>query len=227
MTSGFLDTARSGRTVWTRLSSIWTKSAPHPNEEGGERVSSRENQVSPVGKVEYDGEYATLTFSRRVGHPAEDVWSAITDPEQLKSWYMTRAIITNGKGGSIDFISGPSHFHVTGRILRWDPPHLFEHEWNVAPRPELPSGEKSVVRWELARDGEGTRITLVHQRLTRRTATGFAPGIHAFLDRLATQLSGEPIPDWRGRVEELHKHYPSSWRASPSGNPSELNKQGA
>jgi len=177
-------------------------------------MSGPGDQVSPVGKVEYDGEYSTLTFSRRVRHPPEDVWSAITDPEQLKSWYMTRAVVTDGKGGSIDFISGPSHFHATGRILRWDPPSLFEHEWNVEPRPELPSGERSVVRWELARDGDGTQITLVHQRLTRRTATGFAPGIHAFLDRLSAQLSGEPIPDWMGRVVELRISYPASWQPS-------------
>lgn len=180
-------------------------------------MSSRENQVSPVGNVEYDGEYATLTFSRWVGQPPEDVWSAITDPEQLQSWYMTRAVVTEGKGGSIDYISGPSHIHATGRILRWDPPHLFEHEWRVEPSPALPSGEESVVRWELSPDREGTRITLIHQRLTRRTATGFAPGTHAFLDRLAAQLNGEPIPEWRGRVEELRKSYPSMWRPSSSG----------
>ena len=190
-------------------------------------MSNPENQVSSVGNVDYDGEYATLTFSRRVGHPPEDVWSAITDPEQLKSWYMTRAIIANGKGGSIDFVSGPSKFHVTGRILRWDPPRLLEHEWNVEPRPELPTGEKSVVRWELARDGDGTRITLVHQRLTRRTATGFAPGIHAFLDRLTSQLGGEPIPDWISRVEAVRKYYPSAWRSSSSSSQTQWKGRGS
>jgi uncharacterized protein YndB with AHSA1/START domain len=182
-------------------------------------VSSPENKVSPIGEVEYDGDYATLTFSRWVGHPPKDVWSAITDPKQLQGWYMTRALITNGRGGSIDFISGPSHFHATGRILRWDPPNLFEHEWRVDPRPELPSGEESVVRWELAPDRDGTRITLTHQRLTRRTATGFAPGVHAFLDRLAAQLDGEPIPDWTGRVEAVRKYYPSAWQPPSSGDP--------
>jgi uncharacterized protein YndB with AHSA1/START domain len=162
--------------------------------------------------VAFQGDRATIRFSRRVGHPPEAVWSAITDPRQLQTWYMTRAVISTGPGGSIDFISGPSRFHVTGRILAWDPPRLFEHEWKVEPRPELPSGEDSLVRWELARDGEGTLITLTHQRLTARTATGFAPGIHAFLDRLAAQLGGEPIPDWIGRVAEVRGSYPALWR---------------
>jgi uncharacterized protein YndB with AHSA1/START domain len=172
-------------------------------------MSSSERQTTPTGSVAFNGEYATITFSRRIGHPPENVWSAITDPEQLQSWYMTRATIAGGKGGSIDFRSGPTQLHVTGRILSWDPPYLFEHEWKVEPSPSMPSGEESVVRWELARDGNETLMTLTHRRLTRRTAAGFAPGIHAFLDCLAAHLDGEPMLDWRSRVEELRSHYPA------------------
>lgn len=193
--------------------------------EVSETMSNPANQISPTGTVTVEGEYATIMFSRRLDHPPEEVWSAITNPKQLQSWYMTRAVIAGGEGGSIDFISGPSHFHVTGRILSWDPPRLFEHEWKVEAQPGLPSGEESVVRWELARDGRETVITLTHRRLTRRTATGFAPGIHAFLDRLAAELDGEPVPDWIGRVEELRGNYPSMWQSSSSGNPPGLKKQ--
>jgi len=112
-------------------------------------MTSSENQASPQGTLAFEGDYATITFSRLIGHPPEDVWAAITDPEELKGWYMTSAKLTGCREGSIDFVSGPAHFHVTGRVLSWDPPHLFEHEWKVAPRPELPSGEDSIVRWEL------------------------------------------------------------------------------
>jgi uncharacterized protein YndB with AHSA1/START domain len=137
------------------------------------------------------------------------VWSAITDPEELQGWYMTRAAIDGGKGGSIDFISGPAQFHITGRILSWDPPYIFEHEWKVAPNPNMPSGEESVVRWELAREGHETLMTFTFRRLTRGTAIGFAPGMHAFLDRLAAQLDGESVPEWTSRVEKLRRYYPS------------------
>ena len=172
-------------------------------------MPSSRKQDAPVGTVTVDGQYATITFSRRMGHPPEDVWSAITDPEQLQGWYMTRAVIAGGKDGSIDFTSGPVPYHVTGRILSWDPPHLFEHEWNVDPSPGLPTGEESVVRWELERDGDGTLLTLTHRRLSRRTATRFAPGMHAFLDCLEVHLDGEPMPDWMGRVQEVRSYYPA------------------
>ena len=191
----------------------------HRETAGGESMANSENQTTPAGTVIFDGEYATIAFSRRIGHPPEEVWSAITDPEQLQGWYMTRATLVGGKGGSIDFRSGPAQYHVTGRILSWDPPHLLEHEWKVEPSTGLPSGEDSVIRWELARDGHGTVITFTHRRLTRRTAIGFAPGVHGFLDRLAAHLDGEPLPDWRSRVEELRRYYPA-WRPSSSSSDS-------
>src|SRR5271154_4811981 len=98
-------------------------------------MANSERQATPLGTLTFDGDYATITFSRRIGHPPEDVWSAITDPEELKGWYMTRAAITGGSDGSIDFVRGPSQLHLAGQILSGAPPHLFEHEWKVAPRP--------------------------------------------------------------------------------------------
>ncbi len=177
-------------------------------------MSNSEKVTPPPGTLTFDGGYATITFSRRIGHPPEEVWSAITDPEELRGWYMTRATISGGRDGSIDFVSGPSQLHVTGRILSWDPPRLFEHEWKVAPRPELPSGEDSIVRWELTRDGLETLMTFTFRRLTRGTAIGFAPGMHAFLDRLEAQLDGKSVPEWMGRVGELRKYYPAGQRPS-------------
>jgi uncharacterized protein YndB with AHSA1/START domain len=185
-------------------------------------MANSEEQASPPGTLTFDGDYATITFSRRIGHPPEDVWSAITDPEELKGWYMTRAAaITGGRDGSIDFVSGPSQLHITGRILSWDPPHLFEHEWKVAPGPDLPSGEDSIVRWELRREGRDTLITFTFRRLSRNTALGFAPGMHAFLERLEAQLDGKSVPEWMPRVVELRKIYPAGQRPSAARRPSE------
>ncbi len=81
-----------------------------------------------AGDVIRKGEKATLVFSRRLSYPPELVWKALTEPSELPGWYMTKAQIDGRKGGTIDFISGPSRMHVTGRILSWDPPWIFEHE---------------------------------------------------------------------------------------------------
>ena len=167
-----------------------------------------DTQVTPLGNVTVEGEYATLAFERRLPHPPEEVWEAITEAGQLAKWYMTKARIDGRVGGTIDFWAGPSQLHVTGIILAWDPPHLFEHEWNVEPRPELPLGERAVIRWEIVEERGESVLKLTHRRLTRQTALGFAPGTHAFLDRLEASLAKTALPDWRKRVEEMRSSYP-------------------
>src|SRR5207253_1945779 len=81
-----------------------------------------------------EGDFATLTFERTIRHPVEAVWEAITDPQHLAQWYLTEARLDPRRGGTIDYLSGPSRLHVTGKLLAWEPPRLFEHEWNVERR---------------------------------------------------------------------------------------------
>lgn len=169
------------------------------------------DEFGPNGAVVVEGSKATLIFRRRLNHRPDVVWKALTDPAELSAWYMTKATVDGRQGGSVDFISGPSHLHVTGKILTWDPPRVFEHEWKVAPRGELPSGEEAAIRWELRADGEGTILHLEHRKLNRETALGFAPGTHAFIDRLAARLDHQPMPDWQKRYQEVASGYPPSW----------------
>ncbi|AIF84325.1 hypothetical protein NTE_02271 [Candidatus Nitrososphaera evergladensis SR1] len=177
-------------------------------------AKSNDTSNNQVGTVTIEGEYATLRYERRLAYPREVVWKAITDPKELAMWFNTKAIIDGRNGGTIDFVSAPAGFHTTGRILVWDPPRAFEHEWHIAPHPDLPNGEpEAVIRWDLARDGDyGTILTVTHSRLTRSTGLGFAPGMHAFLDRLAAHLNHEALPDWMGRYEAVKALYPS-WQA--------------
>ena len=124
---------------------------------------------------------------------------------------MTKAVIDGRKEGTIDFLSGPSRLHVTGRILTWDPPRVFEHEWKVAPRPELPQGEDALIRWDLRAEEGGTVLHLEHRLLNHQTALGFAPGTHAFMDRLEAQLRRAPLPNWQERYQQVAPLYPPSW----------------
>lgn len=181
-----------------------------PREQGA-GVPMAAPQSEKRGTVTYEGEHATIAFERRYGHPIEAVWKALTDPAHLARWYMTKASLDPRPGGSIDYVSGISQFHVTGKILTWDPPRVFEHEWNVEPREYLPKGERSVVRWELTPDGDGTILRITHRHLTQQTAKGFVAGTHAFLDRLEDELDGKPLTNWVKRVDELRPLYGVPW----------------
>jgi uncharacterized protein YndB with AHSA1/START domain len=161
------------------------------------------------GTVTFDGETAAIAYERVLPYTPEQVWTAITDPAHLAQWFAHKVVVEPRVGGRVEMTSGPSAFHSTGAVLAWDPPRVFEYEWKVAARPELPKGEDSVVRWELSPVAEGTRLRFEQRRLTRGTALGFAPGMHAYLDCLAAHLDGTPIPDWQQRYGEVASQYPS------------------
>lgn len=164
---------------------------------------------TPAGEVTFDGDHATLHFVRTYPHPPEAVWAALTEPEQLAAWFMTQAVIDGREGGSVRMTSGPARFEWTGRILTWQPHRVYEYEWNLAPHDDVPQGEQSVVRWELEPVEGGTRVTLTHRHLTKGTALGFAPGTHAFVDRLGAQLDAQPLPNWMQRYGEVKHAYPA------------------
>jgi uncharacterized protein YndB with AHSA1/START domain len=163
--------------------------------------------TTPAGKVLHEAGQATLLFERRLAHSPQDVWDAITKPEHLQRWYLSKAVIDARPGGSIELWSGPASVHVTGRILVWDPPRVFEHERRVDPTPTMPLTERSVMRWDLEPDGDGTLLRLTHRRLDPSMAVQIAPATHALLDRLADHLDGRSPTDMLKRFAEVKPLY--------------------
>jgi uncharacterized protein YndB with AHSA1/START domain len=165
------------------------------------------SDVSRFGIVTLDGDYANLEFERMLFHTPDEVWDAITNPDQLAEWFLTEAKIDGREGGKIEFWSGLSRLHVTGEILVWSPPRVFEHEWNIDPRPGFPTGERSIIRWEIEGDGEHSLLKMTHRHLTKQSSRGFSSGAHVFLDRLEAILDGRPLPDFGSSVEALRPKY--------------------
>lgn len=98
----------------------------------------------------------------------------------------------------------------------WDPPCAFEHESHIEPHPpEIPNGEpEAIISWKLVYNGESnTKLLLNFSRLTKSTGLGFAPGMHAFLDRLESHLNHELLPNWMDRYAQIKGSYPD-WQAS-------------
>lgn len=169
--------------------------------------------MRPKGTLRADGDYATLVFHRRFPHAAEHVWDAIATPAGLREWLIcSHAVVEGRKGGRIELVSGPAQYHSKGRVLAWEPPRLFEYEWNVDPAPEMPRGERAIFRYELTPRGTSTELVVTYRRITKDTAAGFLPGLHAFLDRLESQLNGTILPDWEQRFAEVRESY-AEWRA--------------
>jgi uncharacterized protein YndB with AHSA1/START domain len=161
-----------------------------------------------IGTVTIEGDHVTLKYERRLPHAPEAVWGAITDPKEVGVWFSTTAKIDARPGGTLEYISIPVGIRRTGRILVWNPPRVFEHEWHIDPHPQLANGEtESVIRWELVKDAGHTMLTMTHSQLTKANGLRFAPGWHAFLDGLAAQLNGENLPDLMERIAAVKGFY--------------------
>ena len=163
------------------------------------------SNLIPNGFIAVEGEDATLTFKRRLQHPIAAVWAAITEPQQRANWFGVTTI-DGRSGGSIEMIAeGPpvseEQRTVRGRILVWDPPRVLEHEWNQS------LVGKGVVRYELVAEGDTTILTFTHRGLSLANAKGYAPGTHAFLDRLDAHLGGTDLPDWKQRYAEAQEAF--------------------
>lgn len=156
--------------------------------------------MSDLGTVTADGDSRTVRFERRFPVPPAAVWSALTDPTRLARW-LTGATFEHRVGGAVAFDFGEGGV-CTGTVTAWDPPEVLEYGW------DFPDEAHSVVRWELAADGDGTVLTLVHRLLPPAASTGYGAGWHAHLDGLGAELDGGGrAVDWDARYLELRPAY--------------------
>ena len=157
------------------------------------------------GTIAITGDIAVIAFERRLEHPVEDVWAALTQQGEREAW-LGPGTIEPYVGGQVAIRTGPGgqperQRLMSGRVLAWEPPHVLEHEWIQ------PGIEVSVVRYELEPDGGGTILRLTHRRSIAPAATGGRAGWHAYLDRLAAHLDGLPMPGWAERRAEVQDAY--------------------
>jgi uncharacterized protein YndB with AHSA1/START domain len=139
--------------------------------------------------VEIDGRPA-LRFTRRLNHPVERVWRAVTTHDDLAAWFVAPMEFT---GAGQEFDAMEQH----GEVRRFEPPHFLEWDW----------GEERF-SFELSADGDGTLLTFVHLFADRERAANFASGWHFHFDRLRAHLDGEPVPEADAdRLVELNDRY--------------------
>ena len=71
-----------------------------------------------------------LRFVRTLPHSQEKVWRAITEPEQLATWFPSSIEGERKAGAELHFIfPGGQVEPVVGEMLAWDPPKLFAFNW--------------------------------------------------------------------------------------------------
>lgn len=168
-----------------------------------------DNTSNHAGHIDIKDNEAILTFRRVLKHPPARVWEALTSPQEFSAWYNGKSVIDPREGGLFEVFTGES-FHWYGEILAWQPPTLFEYEYNHDPCDAFPAGVETLVRWELLEHEEGTLLTFTQTRL--KSNFGFAPAMHVFFERLEAYLNEQTLPDFWQRFREVAKLYPI-WKA--------------
>lgn len=118
-----------------------------------------------------------LRFTRRLAHPVERVWRAVTSYDELAVWFVA----------PVEFTEAGQQFEAMeerGEVLRYEPPRVLECEWG---------GER--FSFDLQPDGDGTLLTFVHVFGDRDHGADYASGWHFHLDRLQAHVDGEPVPN--------------------------------
>jgi uncharacterized protein YndB with AHSA1/START domain len=141
------------------------------------------------------GDRWTLIFVRVLPHPPEKVWAALTDPERLRQWAPFDAARDLSHPGetTLTTVDGPDRTDTPANVLRAEAPVLLEYTWDT-----------DLLRWELAPEGDGTRLTLRHTLAERDQTPSVAAGWHLCADVLEHLLAGTPVGVVRGRSAAEH-----------------------
>ncbi len=105
------------------------------------------------GVLATEGGKQVVRFQRRLAHPIERVWAALTEPGELLGWWGEAEVdLVEGGRFTMRWLNADDNgnrvlMHAT--ITRLQPPHLLETEAE-------PHG---LLRWELRPDADGTVLT--------------------------------------------------------------------
>jgi uncharacterized protein YndB with AHSA1/START domain len=167
-------------------------------------MSTQHHQPDADGVLEEDARgLSVLRFSRRLAHPPERVWAALTSEAELIQWW-GEADVDLTEGGlftlrwlNTDDEGNKAVLHAT--ITGLDPPRLLE----------LTGDLHGVLRWELQPDAGGTLLTFSSTlRLPAEYRTKVLAGWHWHLDALAGALDGRRA-DLSGMSgwDQVHERY--------------------
>lgn len=132
----------------------------------------------------------TVRVERHVAAPVAAVYAAWTDPTVMAAWMSpsgtAEATADPRVGGrlTVVMIDAGVRIEHAGEYLELDPPNRLQFTWR-SPYTDGPS----LVTVDLRADGEGTHLTLTHERLPAAVAGAHAGGWGTMLDRLGPILA--------------------------------------
>jgi uncharacterized protein YndB with AHSA1/START domain len=146
--------------------------------------------VGDLGTVTRSPDGLELRYLRRLAHPIETVWAAVTEPTEMAAWWAD-ADVDLRVGGAVELRwlnTDPEGNRAVakGTVTAVDPPRTVEYSTDI----------HGVLRFELTADGDATVLVFTATYPPSMSEElSVTAGWHIHLEHLATVLGGGTV-DW-------------------------------
>jgi uncharacterized protein YndB with AHSA1/START domain len=160
-----------------------------------------------------------IHFVRRLPHPVDRVWEALTDPAELHRWWGDADLeLTEGGRFTLRWRNQDPEGNVAtleGAITKLDPPRFLEISaiWGMTGSTD--PGAPTTLTWELEPTGGHTVLRFTNTLPTPTPGPTTAAGWHLHLDALATTLAGNEVDVAHPEplFDPIHKAYEAKYGA--------------
>ena len=139
-----------------------------------------------TARLTKDGGHVTGVMTRRSDHAPAEIWRMLTDPAKLPEW-LAPGRIEPFVGGAARLDFADSGTVIDSKVTAYDEGRLVEYSWSSGAQPQRP------VRWEIAPEGAGARLTLTVKTPKDEDPGRACAGWEAHLEMLEAALEGVPI----------------------------------
>jgi uncharacterized protein YndB with AHSA1/START domain len=135
------------------------------------------------------GERPILRFERHLPRPVDQVWRAVTDPDEMRSWFPTRIEIDEWRVGAslTHHFDGQDIEPLPGEVVECDPPHRLAFTWGT-----------DTIGFSLTAAADGGTTFVLTEELGANIAARNAAGWEVCLDRL---VNGGDGGEWKPRFD--------------------------
>lgn len=145
--------------------------------------------------VTIDGQ-AGVQFELEFASSIEQLWAAVTEPNQVRQWFPSGLVFEPAVGGKVSFSGDSNIDDLQGRVLDYEPRKRLAFTWG-----------DSEVHFTLARIGiQSSRFLLLNLLAAREEAARNAAGWQICLEQLEILLS-------QGQASGPHGQAGADWSA--------------
>ena len=123
-----------------------------------------------------------MRLTRRYDAAPAEVWGALTDHDSLGRWLASVVDVELAAGGAFVLALPGNGELIDARVREIEAERILELDWSHGGEP------RSVVRFELERDGEGTLLVLDHRRIDQPVGMAYITRWSRALARLDREL---------------------------------------